>query len=143
MKILFFRSQIKFIIPWALDILIVILFFNVFGCQTVLPGTDFFYVQYDGCCINATQIILTNLNYSLVCNTKAHLAELIIYEIVLFAEIIYNGTLLILFINNLDAKPKDYSILLISIAIANQILIMDLIFRAGYEEKEKEKEEEA
>jgi hypothetical protein len=34
-----------------------------------------------------------------------------------------------LFINNLDEKVKDYSILLISLMIANQILIMDLIFK--------------
>jgi hypothetical protein len=40
-----------------------------------------------------------------------------------------------MFVNNLEAKPKDYSILLVSIAIANQILIMDLIFRAAYEDK--------
>jgi len=87
MRILFFRSQLKFIIPWALDILIVILFFNIFGCQTIAPDSElvYFYVLYDGCCINGTQIILTNLNYSLICNTKAHLAELIVYEIVLFA----------------------------------------------------------
>jgi len=67
-------------------------------------------------------------------------AGLIAYEIVLFAEIIYNGNLLLIFVNNLEAKPKDYSILFISIAIANQVLIMDLLFRAAYEEKEREEQ---
>jgi hypothetical protein len=57
---------------------------------------------------------------------------------VLAAEIIYSGTLLIMFINNMTDKPKDYSILFISIMIAWQILVMDLIFRAGYEDREKE-----
>jgi hypothetical protein len=138
-KILFWKSQLKFIIPWALIILIIILFFNIFGCQTHMPHTElvYFYVLYDGCILNSIQILLTNLNYSLICNTKAHLAELILYEIVLFGEIIYNGNLLLLFVNNLEDKPKDYSILYISIAIANQILIMDLVFRAAYEEREK------
>lgn len=32
----------------------------------------------------------------------------------------------------------DYSILLISLVIANQILIMDLNFRAAYEEKKRD-----
>lgn len=68
------------------------------------------------------------------------MAGLIAYEIVLFAEIIYNGNLLLIFVNNLEAKPKDYSILFISIAIANQVLIMDLLFRAAYEEKEREEQ---
>jgi hypothetical protein len=49
---------------------------------------------------------------------------------------------MILFINNLDAKPKDYSILLISLVIANQVLIMDLMFRAAYEDREREEEKE-
>ena len=82
------------------------------------------------------------MNYSLICNTKAHRAELIIYELVLFGEIIYNGKLMVLFVNNLEAKSKDYAILLISIIIANQILMMDLIFRAAYEDREREEEKE-
>ena len=63
------------------------------------------------------------------------MAELIVYQMVLSAEIIYNGKLLILFINNLEEKPKDYSILYISLVIANQILVMDLMFRAAYEDR--------
>jgi hypothetical protein len=43
-----------------------------------------------------------------------------------------------LFINNLEGTVKDESILLISLMIANQILIMDLIFRAAYEDRERE-----
>lgn len=86
--------------------------------------------------------MLTNLNYSLICNTKAATAELVLYEIILFSEIIYSGDLLMVFINNMEGVPKDESILLISITIANQILIMDLMFRAAYEDKEREKERE-
>jgi hypothetical protein len=33
-KILFWKSQIQFVISWSLAILLVILFFNIFGCQT-------------------------------------------------------------------------------------------------------------
>lgn len=82
--------------------------------------------------------MLTTLNYSLICNTRAERGELVVYEMVLFGEIIYEGNLILLFISNLHEKPKDYSILLISIMIANQVLIMDLIFRAAYEDRERE-----
>lgn len=71
MRILFWRSQLKFLIPWSLTILIVVLFFSIFGCTHEVEP-DYFFVQYDGCCLNATQLLLTNLNYSLVCNTKAN-----------------------------------------------------------------------
>lgn len=135
LKILFFHSQLKFIIPWALVTTICLLFFNVFGCAKELTPAqqeDYFYVQYTGCCINVTQIVLTNLNFSLICNTKAVLAELALYELILFAEVIYSGDLLMVFIENMEGVPKDESILLISIVIANQILVMDLMFRAAY-----------
>jgi hypothetical protein len=82
LKILFFHSQLKFIIPWALVTTICLLFFNVFGCAVELTeeqSADYFYVQYTGCCLNVTQIVLTNLNYSLICNTKAVTAELVLY----------------------------------------------------------------
>jgi hypothetical protein len=143
-KILFVRSQFKFIIVWALAITILILFYNVFGCQRELPPAEenYFYIQYTGCCLNMTQIMLTTLNFSLICNTRAETAELVVYELVLFGEIIYEGNLILLFISNLVDKPKDYSILLISIMIANQVLIMDLIFRAAYEDREREQEAE-
>lgn len=36
-KILFFHSQLKFLIPWSLIITIDILFFSIFGCQTHVP----------------------------------------------------------------------------------------------------------
>lgn len=39
-KILFVRSQFKFIIVWALAITICILFFNIFGCQQHLPPEE-------------------------------------------------------------------------------------------------------
>lgn len=140
-KVLFFKSQLKFMIPWALIITSCILFFNIFGCTPTLPDTDYFYVDYTGCCINVVQIVLTNLNYSIVCNTKAHRVEFVVYEIILFGEIIYNGTLLITFVDILKEQSKDLSILLISILITNQILIMDLLFRAAFEDKEREKED--
>ena len=33
LKLLFFHSQLKFIIPWSLIITIAILYFNIFGCE--------------------------------------------------------------------------------------------------------------
>lgn len=72
-KILFFRSQLKFIIPWSLVITISMLFFHIFNCAPELPEGDYFYVAYTGCCINVVQILLTNLNFSLITNTKAHI----------------------------------------------------------------------
>ena len=136
-KILFVRSQFKFIIVWSLTITIVILFFNIFGCQKELPHDEqtYFYIQYTGCCLNVTQIALTILNYSLICNTRAERGELVVYEMVLFGEIIFEGNLILIFITSLTEKPKDYSILLISIMIANQVLMMDLVFRAAYEDR--------
>jgi hypothetical protein len=99
-------------------------------------------VDLTGCILNAAQLILTCLNYSFLLNTKADRWEFLLYEIVLAGEIIYNGTLMLLFINHLEGHAKDESILLISIIIANQILIMDLLFRAAYEDKEREIEQQ-
>jgi hypothetical protein len=95
-------------------------------------------MEYKGCVLYSLTLLLTNLNYSLICNTRGDLPLLVTFLIVLFAEIIYNGTLLISFINNLQEKPKDYSILFVSIFIAWEVLVMDLIFRGAYEEKEKD-----
>jgi hypothetical protein len=39
-RILFVRSQLKFLIPWALVITIDILYFNIFGCQKTVPEGD-------------------------------------------------------------------------------------------------------
>jgi hypothetical protein len=50
----------------------------------------------------------------------------------LFGEIIFDGNLLVMFINNMEEKPKDYAILFVSIWIANQALMMDLMFRYAY-----------
>ena len=99
-------------------------------------------MEYTGCCINITQIILTNINYSLICNTKAENLELFIYEAVIFGELFYNGDLIIIFIEGMEGKEKDMAIIFISLVIANQVLIMDLIFRAAYEDKEREEEKE-
>lgn len=56
--------------------------------------------------------------------------------IVMFAEIIYSGELLVHFVTQLEEHPKskDRSILFVSIMIAWLILVMDLNFRAIYEE---------
>lgn len=86
------------------------------------------------------QIVMTNLLYSLAANNKSQLSEVIIYETVLFGEMIYNGSLLITFIDSLMDKQKDFGLLYMVLVITNQILIMDLIFRFGYEKNEKEKE---
>lgn len=85
-RILFVRSQFKFIIVWALVITICILFFNIFGCHPHLPPEEatYFYIEYSGCCINIAQIMLTTLNFSLICNTRAEIGELVVYEMVLF-----------------------------------------------------------
>lgn len=81
---------------------------------------------------------MTNINYSLICNTKAEPMELFIYEAVIFGEIFYNGDLIIIFIEGMEGKEKDMAIIFISLVLANQVLIMDLIFRAAYEDKERE-----
>ncbi len=73
-----------------------------------------------------------------MCNTHGDLPILVVFLICLFAEIIYSGTLLITFIKDLRDEPKDYSILFVSIQIACGVLVMDLLFRCAYEEKEKE-----
>lgn len=63
-----------------------------------------------------------------------------VYETILFAEMIYNGYLLIIFIDSLVDSQKDYGLLYIVLVITNQILIMDLIFRFGYLKNAKDKE---
>ena len=60
------------------------------------------------------------------------------FEAVMFAEIVYYGNLLVKFIDDLEDKPKDYSIIFVSIIIAWLIITMGLIFRQAYEEKEME-----
>jgi hypothetical protein len=139
-KVIFFESQVKFVIPWALIILECVLTFSIFGCANddrALEGQD---MTYQGCIEYSIVLLLTNLIYSFACNGKTELAFLIAFETVLLAEIIYSGTLLIMFINNLKDKAKDYSILFISIIITWQILVMDLIFRAAYLDRIKEED---
>jgi hypothetical protein len=53
---------------------------------------------------------------------------------------IYNGSLLIVFIDSLVDSQKDFGLLYIVLVITNQILIMDLVFRFGYLKNEKDKE---
>lgn len=95
-------------------------------------------MDYKGCALYCTVLLVNNLNYSLICNTRGDFPLLVLFTICLFAEIIYSGTLLITLINNLKDEPKDYSILFVSIQIACGALVMDLLFRYAYEEKEKE-----
>ena len=53
----------------------------------------------------------------------------------MFGELIYSANLILVFISSLEHTAKDESILLVSLMIANQVLIMDLIFRAAYEDR--------
>lgn len=138
-KIIFFRSQVKFIIPWALVITESILVFRIFGCFNEIPAdASFVDMEYNGCVLYVLTMLLTNLNYSLICNDRGHIISLIVFMMVLFGEIVYSGILLVTFIEHLENKPKDYSILFVSIMIAWQIHVMDLMFRCAYEEKEKD-----
>jgi hypothetical protein len=74
-KLLLIRSQLKFVISWSLLATIMLLFFHIFGCQQTLPdNANILSLTTHDCALNATQIILTNLNFSLICNTKAHRA---------------------------------------------------------------------
>jgi chromate transport protein ChrA len=41
-KLYFFTSQVRFLIPWALTILNCYLFYNIFGCYDVLPEIGFY-----------------------------------------------------------------------------------------------------
>jgi len=133
------ESQINFLIPWSLEALIIYLSFHTFGC-TSDPSDSILHLSYESCCIIATQLMLINLNYSFGCNQETHYAEIIVYEVTLFAEIVYNSILLVYFLSNLTGHDKDFSILLIAIMVANQILIMDFIFRAAYQKSKKQKE---
>lgn len=87
------------------------------------------------CCLNTSVIVMTNLNCSLICNTRADKPELFLYEAIMFGELIYDANLILVFISSLEHTAKDESILLVSLMIANQVLIMDLIFRAAYEDR--------
>jgi hypothetical protein len=116
LKLIFHHSQLKFIIPWALAITLSVLAFQIFSCYHELPEeVSFIDMEYQGCVLYSLTLLLTNLNYSLICNTRGEMPLLVLFTIVLFAEIIYDGMLLVTFINNLKEKPKDYSILFISI----------------------------
>jgi hypothetical protein len=139
-RLYFVNAQVKFLIPWSLTFLNAYLFYNIFGCYAVLPASDFLYLQLSTCIANIVQLFLTNLNYSFATNTKTQLSELVFYEAVLFGEIIYNGSLLVSFVSTLEGKSKDLSILYLSLMIANQMLIMDLMFRGAYEERLQEEE---
>ena len=58
-------------------------------------------MSYGSCWINTTIIMLSNFNFSLICNTKARKSELFVYEAILCAEVIFNAHLIILFIGSL------------------------------------------
>lgn len=142
-KLLFYRSQLKFFFSWTLIATIIMFTVKIFECHNDTTGsTNSLALTTGECVVNGAQVLLTNLNLSLICNTKAHPFELWTYLAVLFAEIVANGKLFLLFVNKLLDKEKDQSILLVSIIIANQILVMDLIFRAAYEEREREEMKE-
>ena len=99
-KVIFVHSQIKFIIPWALVITESVLVFQIFACYHEVPvETNFIEMDNNGCILYSITLLLNNLNYSLICNHRGDIPLLVVFMIVLFAEIIYNGTLLITFIN--------------------------------------------
>lgn len=90
---LFVRSQIKFMISWALITTIILIFFTVFTCEHSYEDSSLlntttnvasFTLLYSDCCLNAAQIFLTNLSYSLICNELANKAEMIVLEMVMF-----------------------------------------------------------
>lgn len=125
---------------------------GLFACALLVPylclscdtkGSENPLVLTTGeCVVDGAGVFLTNLNLSLICNTKAHPLELWTYLAVLFAEIVTDGKLFLLFVHELHEKEKDQSILLVSLIITNQIIVMDLIFRAAYEEREREEMKE-
>ena len=65
-----------------------------------------FLLNYEECCLNATQFMLSVVNYSLICNTKADRSEFFMYQFILFGEIIYDGHLLLYFVNHLEGSSK-------------------------------------
>jgi hypothetical protein len=85
LKELLFHSQLRFLIPWSLTILICVLFYAIFGCTNDISVNSDFLIDYNSCVLNIISILLTTLNYSLICNTKSHLSELIMYEMIMFA----------------------------------------------------------
>ena len=69
-KVVFFESQVKFVIPWALVILECVLVFDTFGCHsddTPLEGQD---MDRKGCTIYCVTLLFTNLCYSFCCNER-------------------------------------------------------------------------
>jgi hypothetical protein len=71
LKIVLHHSQMKFIIPWALVITLSILVFQIFACYHELPEeVSFIDMEYKGCILYSLTLLLTNLNYSLICNTR-------------------------------------------------------------------------
>lgn len=50
--------------------------------------------------------MLSVVNYSLICNTKADRSEFFMYQFILFGEIIYDGHLLLYFVNHLEGSSK-------------------------------------
>lgn len=94
----------RFIIPWALVILVTILHFNIRGCHVLTEeelANEDYYLDFAGCWLYCFIMLTTNLNYSLMCNVKGDLPALALFELVLFTEIIYNGTLLLKLIKQL------------------------------------------
>jgi hypothetical protein len=80
MCVLFGKSQLKFVISWSLTALNCFLFYHIFLCLAVLPEEGgYFYVDAYGCGWNMSQIVMTNLLYSLAANNRSQLSEIIVY----------------------------------------------------------------
>lgn len=89
-----------------------------------------------GCWLAVGQMVTTNLNYSLACNHLTSIPILALYEAVLFGEIIYNGNVILHLIQHESFKNENEGILFFVIVVdANQILIMDILFRIWYERR--------
>lgn len=97
LHILFVQSQMKFIVPWGLVVLICILDFQIFGCHSDSGSGG--GVSKNGCILYCVGILLTNFIYSSICYKTGELPFLVAYEMVMFAEIVYYGNLLLKFID--------------------------------------------
>lgn len=100
-KVLFIESQLRFIIPWALVVLQCTLVFHIFGCysdDTPLENND---MDRTGCGMYCAALVLTNYIYSALCSDRGEIPFFIVIMMVMFAEIIYSGELIVHFVTQL------------------------------------------
>lgn len=101
---LFITSQLKFVIPWALMITECVLIFKIWGCTSNpdLLAEHIEYLSFNGCVLTCVVLLMANFVYSTICNPNGERSFLVVFEIILFTEVIYNGNLLIRFIQQLS-----------------------------------------